>query len=229
MPSVTEVLDYATEPELMRWYRREGFAKCDRIGNEAKVIGTIVDETVQRIVQGKTGDGIPVKLPGPEVMNCLQAFSKFLTNHQGFIPSIKSLQAELRHGDLVGHPDFLIEEPHRWGIVDLKTSKRIYSKHWTQVAQYAFMQERLLRLAIQTVEARDSLSQAKLKECPQLFVAILRLDKESGQYEYVEVTDLAFIQSEVKMFDAYRMAYDHGTRVREFFRQQHEEEVLGAS
>lgn len=206
MVSVTEILDYFMEPELFAWYKREGFAKCDRISQEALRVGTIVDQHIQ--VDLRTGNH-PIFVDGvePEITSCMRAWFKFKHDHPMFLSTITGIQTELSDGEIMGHPDLEITEKNRWGIVDIKTSKAIQPKHWTQVAAYF----KLSKLNLYT---------------PQGFIAILRLDKTTGQYEYQEVTNPTTIQYEMEVFHAYRTAYQHGQKIREVLRQQLEQEVL---
>ena len=106
--------------------------------------------------------------------------------------------------------DATIFHPGRRGIIDVKTSKAIQPKHWLQVCKYL-----------------DLKYPHALEETPfPYFVGILRLDKQTGQYEYKELTKPLDILHEVKVFDAYYLAYQHGQRIREVFRQQLEAEVF---
>lgn len=47
MISVTEVLDYAIEPELLRWMVRVGPKKAKQISEDAIAIGRVVDQYIQ--------------------------------------------------------------------------------------------------------------------------------------------------------------------------------------
>ena len=53
MPSVTEVLDYLTPPELVNWMERTSKAKRKAIQDEALAIGTEVDRLVQMDIKGE--------------------------------------------------------------------------------------------------------------------------------------------------------------------------------
>ena len=208
MISVTECLNYFTEPELLAWMLREGKVKCEKISTVAKQIGSTVDALIQADVKGIVLEPSPVPY-STEVMNCLQAWQRFKEDHPLFVSTITGVQTELTDGEIVGHPDLEITEKERWGIVDIKTSKAIQPKHLTQVAAYFHLSKRNLFT-------------------PQAFVGIIRLDKLTGHYEYTEIVG-EDIQYEIEVFQAYLTAYQHGQRIREVLRQQLETEVLDAS
>ena len=191
---VTQVLDYLTEPELLNWYLKNGKAACKKISEAALRVGTIVD----RLIQDDIRDG-GYLLPGEDepVANCMNAWEKFKAAHPQYLSLITGFQEELTDGEVVGHPDIILADQ----IDDVKTSRAIQPRYWTQTSQYARM--------------------AKKSK-----VGVIRLDKETGQFEY-KVFGQDLIDYENKVFDAYLMAYKHNTTIREIVRKQLEEEVLG--
>jgi len=204
MPRVTEVLDYLTEPELLNWFKNNSKAKCQKISEAAMCVGTIVDQ----LVQDDINDGGYLVPEGDEpVMNCMKAWEKFKKDRPWFVPSIikEGMQMELEQGGLIGHPDFPILQADRIGIVDLKCSASIRPRYWTQAAKYLDMYKARILSG---------------------FIGILRLDKTTGEYEYKEMTDSSDITYEVKVFDAYLVAFHHNVKNREIIRQQLEEELL---
>ena len=202
MSRVTEVMDYLTEKELLDYFLRTSKAKREAIGKEALRIGTLVDEMVGSDI--KDGGYL---IPGEElqIANCMKAWEKFKVEEPWMVPSIASMQDELVDGELVGHPDFIIQQEHRVGIIDLKTSKSIYPRYWTQCAQYLHM------------------------KWPRLvgnhFIGVLRLDKETGLYEYKEIDGKEYIQYEIGVFNAYWTAFQHNVKNREQIRRMLEEEL----
>lgn len=216
MISVTQVLDFFTEPELLAWYLREGKAKCERISQEAKRIGEVVDREIQHDLKGLSLDTYATlsQTEQTAVSMCLHAWQQFKEKHPLFVSTVTGIQTELMDGELIGHPDLEITEPHRWGVVDIKTSKTIQPKHWTQVAAYWWLKG----------------GRPPVKSPFPSFVAILRLDKLTGQYhetsDYQEITDIETLRYEVEVFQAYLTAYQHGQRVRERWRELREREVL---
>lgn len=193
MIRVTQVLDYLTEPELLNWYLTKGKATCKKISDEALRIGSAVDSMIQSDIKG---EGYLCPAEDMPIENCMSAWEKFKADHPGYLSSITGFQEELTDGEVVGHPDIILPDQ----IDDVKTSRAIQPRYWTQTAQYARM--------------------AKKSK-----IGVLRLDKESGLYEY-KVFGQEVIDYENKVFDAYLLAYKHNTTIREIVRRQLEMEVL---
>lgn len=201
MPSVTEVLDYLTEPELLNWYRNNSKKKCEEIGNEAKRVGSLVDSLIQQDI--KEGGYLTPEGDIP-VENCLRGWEKFKKDYPEFVLSVKEMQTELRDGELIGHPDFI----HLNGITDLKCASGIRPRYWTQTAKYLDMKKILHRT--------DN------------FIAVLRLEKTApqGLYEYKKITDQNYIYYEIKVFQAYHFAFNHNVVNREQIRLMLEKEMF---
>ena len=197
MVSVTTVLDYLTDTELLGWIENNCKAKRKAISQEALRIGTDVDLLVQQDI--KEG-GYLLPEGDSKIESCMMAWEKFKKDYEGFTLTIDSIQKELVLGDIVGHPDIITLDG---GIVDIKTSRSIYPKYWIQTAQYSEM-----------VGVRPR------------WIAILCLDKESGNYTYQEMRDESHIQYEVSVFNAYYEVYQHAFNNREIIRQQLELEVV---
>ncbi len=205
MPRVTDVLDYYLEPELVEWKLKKGKREAERISQEAKRIGTAVDLRIRALVQSQT----LAETNEPEILNCLRAWRTHCQQHPTYIQGIQAIQTELRDGELVGHPDFELVEAQGWGIDDVKTSRMIQPKHWTQVAKYADLKMRQQGLAFPS------------------FIGILRLDKGTGEPEWQRLTDPEEIRYEISVFDAYWLTYRHAERVRARTRRMAEEEAWG--
>ncbi len=205
MTSVTTVLGYMTDPILLGWFLNKGKAACKKIGDEAKRVGSAVDKMVQEDILGR---GYVVPENEPEIASCMSAWEKFKKDFPEFVPSVKVMQVELVDGEVVGHPDFVISRPTGCGIVDLKTSKAIHPNYWTQTAKYGQM---ALKMGIMPDFS---------------FIAVLRLDKVSGAYEYREIAEKSQVDEEIMVFEAYWKIFQHNFNIREVLRQQLEEEVL---
>lgn len=195
---VTEILDYFTEPELVRWIENNSKSKRKAIQEEALRIGSAVDLLVQQDI--KDG-GYLVPEGDQAIVNCMKGWEKFKKDYPEFVSSVKEMQTELKDGEIIGHPDFI----HENGITDLKCASGIRPKYWTQTAKYFQMKYGF----------RDG------------FLAILRLDKKDpdGNYEYVKIDDFQFIMYEIKVFEAYYTAFNHAKQTREQLRKQLEEEI----
>lgn len=194
MISVTQVIDYLTEPELLNWYITKGKAACKKIGDESLRIGKIVDGLVQQDIKGQ---GYLIPNGEAAISSCMTAWEKFKKAEPTIIQNIESIQQEITDGEIVGHPDILT----KYFVIDVKTSRAIQPRHWTQTAKYAQMARK-----------------------PK--IAILRLDKELGIYEWKEQGQ-EVIDYEMTVFNAYLVAYKHNTIIREIIRKQLEMEVLG--
>jgi len=213
MIHVTQVLEYCPEPELLAWQLSVGKAKAEKIGTEAKRVGSLVDKWIQQELLGE----LPGALAEHEVegRNCLVGWQQFKQAFPELIASVVGVQPELVTNDLVGHPDIEIQQGERWGFLDVKCAGAIRPKYWTQTAKYSEMKRRMVGVHL-----------------PLCFLGILRLDKRSGlvkNYEYVEWNDPAKIQYEVEMFDHYLAIYQHGQQVKEWRRLALEQEMLNGT
>jgi len=205
---VTEVLDYLTEKELLRWMLRTSPAKREKIQDDALRVGKEVDFLVHEDIKKRS------YLPASgdeELKNCIKGWELFKKDYPFFVESVKEMQIELMVDEVIGHPDFVIGTDLRWGIVDLKCALSIHPGHWTQAAKY--------------FEMKDMMEHFNRPG----FIGILRLDKKTGLYEYKEITDQDYIRYEVEVFDAYLVAYNHAMKNREQIRAQLEEELLNAT
>ena len=235
MVSVTQVLEYFQEPELVAWKLRT--PKWKQIGESAMRVGSAVDWLIQQDLRPSMDTIATLSKEEEAAMtNCLQAWQRFKVEHPLFHQTVSGVQTELTDGELVGHPDLEITEPEsetlapegaereagvyvyhpaRWGIIDIKTSKAIQPKHWLQVAAYAWLQA--------SNGQKQLVVPHNLSEC---FLGILRLDKQTAQYEYKEITEETVIRNEIEVFQAYWKAYQHGEQIREVMRQLAEQEAL---
>ena len=209
MPRVTEVLDYLTEPELLRWMLRIGKKKREAISEAVLATGTEVDLLVQQDIK-EGGYLLNCDGSGPAAM-CMKAWELFKKEHNTLVAGIikEDMQIELNKDEVIGHPDLPIIESGRVGIIDIKCASSIRPRNWTQVAKY-------LDMYTADPEVRR-------------FIGILRLDKITGLYEYKEIIDEEYIQYELRIFDAYLTAYNHNVKNREQIRQQLEEDLLNVS
>lgn len=207
MPRVTEVLDGLLEQDFVGYIEKNSKAKRLAIREEAFRVGRTVDEIIQLDIK----DGGYLAPEGDEpVLRCLEAWELFKKDYPLFVPQVVSMQEEMVVDDITGHYDFFVERDGEWGIVDLKCASGIRPKYWTQTAQYSEMKMKLVE---------------RLKNKPR-FIGVLRLDKQSGLYEYKEIVDETFIRYEVEVFNAYYLTFTHAQAVRDQIRNQLEEELL---
>ena len=156
--SVTEVLDFFIPKQLLDWYLKTGKAEAKRIGTVAMKIGSRVDELICQEIN--TGSYKLKASDGQEVKNCLEAWKQFKQDYQ---PKVKHTQLTLADNidKVIGHCDLLTDTT----LIDIKCSSSIRDNYWVQVAKYYSMLP---------VEENTTVYQ----------VAILRLDKNLGVYEY---------------------------------------------
>ena len=209
MLSVTQVLDQFPDSELIAWKLRVGAKEAERKSQEGLRVGTLVDLEIQHHVRQQPFDLHSTDLP---VFTALQAWHRYNEQYPAFFDSITAIQEELTDGEIVGHPDLTCARDGGWGTVSIKCTNRIRPVHWTQEAAYA--QLRGVQYPILGV--------------PQ-FLGILRLDKQTGQPEYQELTDAAAIRYEMDVWRHYVALYQHRERVKERTISQLEEEILGCS
>ena len=208
MIRVTTCLDYFTEPELLKWIENNSKAKRKAIQEEALRIGSIVDLLIQLDIK-QNDQPKPIILDNDKVKveNCMRAWETFKMDYPSFVPGVMEMQTELNNGEIMGHPDFI----HINGITDLKCSSGIRPRYWTQVSEYFN-----LRFKNSHVWGNG-------------FIAVLRLDKVSGLYEYRKIEDQSYIDYEISIFNAYHLAFNHNEINREIIRQQLEKEILECS
>jgi hypothetical protein len=206
MVTVTEVLDYSTPPQLAKWFKNNTATKIEKISSETASIGSLVDGLIQLDIR----DGGYLAPEGNEgITNCLLGWERVKKDHPEFVPSVKEMQAEIKAFGVVGHPDFICQEPNGWGVTDLKCTSGIRSKNWVQEATYAriLMAERGWPFPS--------------------FIRTIRLQRESPLPEWLEIRDPKMIQKLMVMFDGYLEVFYSDKVIAEFFRAQSEDQMLG--
>ena len=167
----------------------EFMAWRERVGTrEANATGkkaTTIGSRLHEIIE--SGDYHALSKDSKEVKNCLQAFLKWKERYH-----VENFQLPPRLNDeaigLTGQPDFLWIDKKE--LVDFKTSKEIWPSNFFQLGGYK-------RLGI---DAKT--------------VAILRLDKEIGEFEYItnEMIGLS-LESLVDAFEANFKHYQYYTHI----------------
>lgn len=206
MNSVTEVLDYSCPPHLVKWFKNNSAAKCDKVGKETSECGTLVDGLIQQDIR----EGSYVSpLNNPDALNCLSQWEQLKKDHPEFVKSVSEMQAEVKAFGVIGHPDFINRSETEWGITDLKCTSGIRGKNWIQCAQYARM----------LMDERG----AKFPD----FIRVIRLPRDGSPYEYLEIRDPRMIKKLMWMFDSYLGVFLSDKVINEHFRQQNENNILG--
>lgn len=172
--SVTEVLDHFIPKGLLDWFLKTGKKEAKRLSTVAMKIGSRVDELIQEDIANGSYKLSP-KDP-IEVKNCMEAWGQFKHDYDPVISKVQ-LQVSSQEQKLVGHIDLIIGAT----VVDVKCASSIKDNYWLQVAKYADM----LPVDVDGV-------------------AILRLDKNLGTYQYTKRTEMAEL---VDVFNGLLTAY----------------------
>lgn len=181
--SVTEVLDAFIPKGLLDWYLKVGKKEAKRLSTIAMKIGSRVDELIQAdIASGsyKLSAKDPI-----EVKNCMEAWKQFKSDYQ---PKIESCQVEVKDSEwkVVGHIDLFMDNR----VVDIKCTSSIKPNHWLQVAAY------------------ESMFTGITGYCESFGLAILRLDKNLGTYQFMTDEQAGIDQFECqKVFEGLLRAY----------------------
>jgi hypothetical protein len=226
LPRVSEILNYFQEPYLVNWKIKMAKTDPKQLTEEADalVIGSIVDELVQidinnnRISEGFERVYSKFSLTEDhkeKIQNCMAGWDKFKVDKPELFEKMveykENMQKELVLGDLVGHPDFILDDE----VCDLKTSKQVSKSHWMQTAQYAKMWN-------------SQFPHKNPYDCADATckISILRLDKYNPgvyEYKYLEEPFISFWQGK---FEARYEAYKEDGEFKEMMRKKLEEERL---
>ena len=150
---------------------RVGKKAANLISKRALKIGTRVGKLIE--TEWKTGSFKLTSLDGHEVRQCMKAWADFKTDHA---PEIIDMEVTAFHEKLMvaGTRDMRVRINGKQGILDLKTSKSIHLPYWLQTCFYREADP-------------DPLDQESW---------ILRLDKETGMYEFQSLTRAGFVYEE---------------------------------
>lgn len=214
MPRVSEILDHFCEPYLVAWKLKT--KDWQKVSQDALTLGTAMDTWVQgsinEDVELMKSVIVPIHLKD-QFMACESAWTKFKAERPDVFNRLRqfkhNMQRELTLGDLVGHPDFILDDE----VIDLKTSKQVSKSHWMQTAQYATM-----------VNWGQPLS-GEYAYSPIKRISILRLDKESGEYQF-QTLEEPFISFWQRKFQARYEAFCEDKEFSEMMRVKLEEEKL---
>ena len=186
LPSVTTILGVLQKPALIPWAAKETAAAFKELIQEAIIndldldldameleakkahrkkkteamdIGTAVHNAIELWLESD-GRMHPEEIANPEAQQGLKRFLEWGEQHTVKVLSYEQVVTDNR--SYAGRFDMLAEVDGTVTLIDFKTSTGIWDEYWFQVAAYA----------------------ACIEVAPDA-VAILRIDKTSGEFEYV--------------------------------------------
>lgn len=160
VPSVTRVVDGCFPKNLTEWALLVGKEEYDNVINEAIEIGNDTHKWVEDYITY----GHVCSNPADHISHPVNAFLKW---NDRFKPSWNDAERKIYCDKYkyAGTVDAVAKINGRVCVIDFKTSKKIYKPYYLQVTAYA-----------QAIKRIDGLRQWPLG-------IILRLDKETGEYE----------------------------------------------
>ena len=174
VPSVTTVIANLgwNKNALMAWAKRmaAGGDDPDAIKSEAASIGTLTHKMVEDHINGNPTNTFIYS--GHDIEKASLGYNAFLDWESQHQP--KYLETELQLSAPTyfygGTIDLIVEMHGQKGIIDLKTSSGIYPEHIIQLAAYHHLYQ-------------DNFFEDKLE-----FWAILKLDKKTGDFNYMNIS-----------------------------------------
>lgn len=131
-PRVTKILEIKAKPALYRFYAgMENFAAGEKMKKQSAVEGTLVHETVEKLMVGEH------PLIPPSIEPSVRAFLEFFdTNNIHIIP--EHVERRLVHYDerYAGTIDAIGLIDGKLGVLDIKTSQAIYRDYNLQTSAY---------------------------------------------------------------------------------------------
>lgn len=164
---ITRVLGYLEPRELVEWKLKLG-VEAEAQSKKAIEVGSQVHKYCEQYI--KRGiKNLPPSEP-QEVKNCFKAFKDWVDVYK---PSVIDTEFTLFDtcNRVAGTCDLKVMLEGKIVYIDIKTSSKIYKKHWVQVSKYLEM---------------DCIERHKGEATQNFRPAILRLDKNLGIYEYKE-------------------------------------------
>lgn len=131
-PRVTKIVEIKAKPALYRFYgRMENFAAAEQVKRQSASEGTLIHETVEKIL---TGEQPPVP---PHIEPSIKAFLEFLLkNHINVDPAYVEHRLVNYEHRYAGTLDAIAMIGGRLGVLDIKTSQEIYRDYDLQTSAY---------------------------------------------------------------------------------------------
>ncbi|MDP3974678.1 MAG: hypothetical protein Q8P88_00045 [Candidatus Jorgensenbacteria bacterium] len=131
-PRVTKIVDIKAKPGLYYFYgRMENFAAAERVKKNSATEGTLIHETVEKILTGEKPE-IP-----PSVEPSIRAFLEFLVKNDIHVdPTYVEHRLVNYEHRYAGTLDAIAMIGGKLGILDIKTSQEIYRDYNLQTSAY---------------------------------------------------------------------------------------------
>lgn len=153
---VTEVLGHFKEGWYTNWMMAVGKKQASVVKKIATDIGSRVDE----LIKIHPSDPQPEADEVIEIHNCVKAYKKWYADYSPkFVSGQNRITTNISGVDVTGEPDLLVDGI----VVDIKCARKISPTYWIQIAMYTIM----------------------MGKGEGTNMAVLRLDKQTGSYEYV--------------------------------------------
>lgn len=173
VPSTTTVLKVLNKPGLVNWANSLGFKRTSYLKelNRTAAVGTLVHAYIEERLKNKLFRDLKKAFSlddksTNEVLTCYSAFKLWMKHNKSKLKILHSeLQLVSNDHNFGGTIDFIAELDGELCIIDFKTSSKVHPTMFLQLSAYATM--------------------AKENGYDIERVAILRLDKKSGDYELV--------------------------------------------
>lgn len=179
VPSVTTILGLLDKPGLLYWAWECGVNGLDyrKERDKAGDIGTLAHYLIECKIRGLTPDTASYSQEYiDKAMNGLSAFERWARTVGGVEEMISltvAIEEQMTCDTFGGTADWIVRHKGKIMLIDFKTSKKIYKEMSYQLAAYQYLWNL-------------SRPDEKIEEC-----YILRLDKESGDFEFKNYGDLS--------------------------------------
>ncbi|MEK9194670.1 MAG: hypothetical protein AAB884_02560 [Patescibacteria group bacterium] len=139
-PRVTKIVDIKAKPALYRFYAKmENFAAAEKMTKQSASEGTLIHETVEKLLTGEKPEIPPLVVPS------IKAFMEFILNKNIHVdPQYVEKRLVNYEHRYAGTLDAVALIDGKLGILDIKTSQEIYRDYNLQTSAYmAAMKDRV--------------------------------------------------------------------------------------
>ena len=140
-PRVTKIVDIKAKPALYRFYAKmENFAEGEKVKRQSATEGTLIHETVEKIL---TGEKPTVPL---SIAPSIQAFGEFVMKRNIHVdPNFVEKRLVNYEHRYAGTLDAVALIDGKMGILDIKTSQEIYRDYNLQTSAYMAAMKEVLK------------------------------------------------------------------------------------